>query len=182
MKPMHTPFNSLKSLLKGLMVPLLGAGMTACGETSPEEAAAQHAPASASSFTAKVSGDLAMDLEGAEALAGEKSKRYHINMLSKDPKGAQPTVIIAFGTTDTEPPVPGTYSLTAAGVSGSVEIYSEPQRDFTVSSGELIITKAQGDVLTGTFKLTAREEPETFGDPAAEIQVEGSFVTRPAKK
>lgn len=78
-------------------------------------------------------------------------------------------------------PAPGTYSLGGReGFSGSVEIYSTPQRDFLISGGELTISEARGDVLTGRFTLTAREQTEEYTATPPEIRVEGTFLTRPA--
>jgi len=124
-----------------------------------------------------------MQLEGEGVLAGAKYNRYHINMASKDPKNILPIVVIAFGNTDTTTPAPGIYPLAGKeGFRGSVEIYSNPQQDFQITGGELTITEAKGDVLTGSFNLKAKETPEEYGDPSAEIEVEGKFISRPAGK
>lgn len=137
----------------------------------------------ASSFQATMSGAIERTLEG-DALAGAKYNRYHINIASRaqqGAEGAQPVVVIAFGRTDTRAPAPGTYALGGRdGFRGTVEQYGSPQREFDITSGELVITGAQGDVLTGSFTFTAVERAEEFGSPTAEVGVEGTFRTRPA--
>lgn len=172
----------------------LGASMIACDSGSPEGvpqastsaaviAVAASEAASTSSFTATISGDVVMALAGEDVIAGAKYQRYHINMVSKDPNGVLPAVVIAFGNTDMIAPSVGTYQLGGKdGFRGSVEIYSKPQRDFQIISGELIITDARGDVLTGSFSLSAKETPEEYGDPIGLIKVEGEFISTPVKK
>ncbi|CAN5387635.1 hypothetical protein BH23ACI1_BH23ACI1_17700 [soil metagenome] len=143
--------------------------------------AAERQPATGASFRAIVSGAAEQKLEGTGSVAGAKYNRYHINMASQSVKDGPPTVVIAFGRTDTTAPTPGTYSLGGReGFRGSVEIYSRPQRDFLISDGELIISEARGDVLTGRFTLTAREQTEEYTATPPEIRVEGTFQTRPA--
>lgn len=167
-------------------------GTLACGgDRSPDalpvatasaaEGQAGEQPATGASFRASVSGAAEQTLEGTGSVAGAKYNRYHINMASRSVKDGPPIVVIAFGRTDTTAPAPGTYSLGGReGFGGSVEIYSTPQRDFLISGGELTISEARGDVLTGRFTLTAREQTEEYTTTPPEIRVEGTFLTRPA--
>jgi hypothetical protein len=145
---------------------------------------AASAVAPAASFEATISGALDRTLRGEYVPAGSMYGRYHINMASKEAKGGDPRVVIAFGRDDTSAPPPGTYTLTGlhgGGFSGSVEIYSDPQRDFDITSGQLVITSARGDVITGRFDLAATESPEEYGDPIEEIRVTGTFRSQPAE-
>jgi hypothetical protein len=133
---------------------------------------------SSASFLATMSGAVDGTVEGTGALTGAKYGRYHINMASPRQPDGGPVVVIAFGRSDTSSPQPGTYRLDGAdGFSGSVEIYGEPQRDFQITGGELVITEARGDLLSGTFSFTARESGEEYGE-WEEIEVEGSFSSR----
>ncbi|MBA4155888.1 MAG: hypothetical protein H0X65_00220 [Gemmatimonadetes bacterium] len=136
----------------------------------------------ASSFHATVSGAIDRTLEGNGALAGSKYGRYHINMASRERQGGQPVVVIAFGRTDTNTPALGTYALGSGdGFRGTVEVYGDPQREFQITSGELEITGADGDVLTGRFFFSASERTEEYSSQPAEIRAEGTFRTRPAE-
>jgi hypothetical protein len=158
------------------------ASAVAVAKSVAQSAASAVAPAA--SFEATISGALDRTLRGEYVPAGSMYGRYHINMASKEPKGGDPYVVIAFGRDDTSHPTPGTYTLAGlheGGFSGSVEIYSDPQRDFDITSGELVITSARGDVITGRFDLMATESPEEYGDPAEEIRVKGTFRSQPAK-
>jgi hypothetical protein len=155
-------------------------GTTADAERagSPSRVAAA---ARSSSFRAAMSGDVELSLEGG-AVAGARYDRYHINLAS-DANAGQPIVVIAFGRDDTSTPAPGRFALGGSEADfpdGHVEIYGDPQREFTITTGELKIISAAGDVLTGEFSLTAREPPEDYGGPSAEIRVEGTFRTQPA--
>jgi hypothetical protein len=190
---MHSSRTSRGHGIAGLSL-VLGICLIACNSDAPDGAAlvattpaviavAADDVAGGSTFSATISGDIDMKLQGQDVVAGTKYKRYHINMISKDPEGTQPGVVIAFGRTDTLTPGPGTYTLAAKdGFSGSVEIYSKPQRDLQITSGELVITEAKGNVLTGTFTLSAKETPEEYGDPIGLVKVEGSFVSSAVKK
>jgi hypothetical protein len=143
----------------------------------PAAGAGEAAP---SGFTATIAGDVDRRLEGG-GVSGARYGRYHINLASDRATG--PVVVIAFGRTDTSTPAPGTYGLggrDAAFPGGSVEIYGDPQREFDIVAGEMEITGASGDALTGSFRVTARERPEEYGGPSPEIRVEGTFATRPA--
>lgn len=137
---------------------------------------------STSWFQATVNGAVDRTLEG-RAVSGALYGRYYINMASDREEG-EPTVVIAFGRTDTGTPAPGTYTLggsTASFPFGHLEIYADPQREFHITAGELEITGAAGDALTGRFSFTARETVEEYGAPSAEMRVEGTFRSQPAK-
>jgi hypothetical protein len=156
--------------------------VTTAGKNESQSVAAASSPSS--SFEATIRGAVERDLSGDYVPAGSRYNRYHINMVSKEPEGGGRGVVIAFGRDDTSLPGAGTYTLTSFGgdgFSGSVEIYGEPQRDFEITSGELVITDARDDVIMGRFDLTARETPEEYGDPVEEIRVIGTFRSRPAK-
>jgi hypothetical protein len=145
---------------------------------APVNAAAAQAT---SSFQATVNGAVDRTLQGG-ALSGARYGRYHINMASKGGEG-EPIVVIAFGRTDTGTPAPGRYTLGSRGAAfpdGNLEIYSDPQREFDITAGELEITGAADDGLTGRFSFTARERAEEYGTASGEISVEGTFRTQPA--
>ncbi|HEX7706628.1 MAG TPA: hypothetical protein VF701_09240 [Thermoanaerobaculia bacterium] len=79
--------------------------------------------------------------------------------------------------------MPGTYPLAgsaADGFRGTIEIYSDPQREFDISSGELVILSSRDDVVEGRFSLTATERHEEYGAPLSEVRAEGTFRTKPA--
>jgi hypothetical protein len=134
------------------------------------------------SFQAEMSGAIRRSLAGS-AIAGSRYGRYHINMSSRAPEGAQephPVVVLAFGRTDASVPAPGTYALGGReGFSGTVEVYGSPQREFDITGGSLVITTVEGDVVSGSFSVTAVERAEEFDSPTAEVRVEGTFRTRP---
>jgi hypothetical protein len=135
-----------------------------------------------SSFTATLSGALERELAG-DALAGSKYNRYHINMASRATAPGDPAVVIAFGRTDANLPAPGTYPLAAGsedGFRGTVEVYGNPQREFDISSGELVILSSRDDMVEVRFSLTATERQEEYGAPASEVRAEGTFKTKPA--
>ncbi len=142
------------------------------GGNASASAAAPTAGA-ASSFQASVSGAVSRTVETGNAFSEAKYGRYHINLASH----AEPTMVVAFGRTDTSTPSTGNYPLDDDDwFSGTVEIYSDPQREFDIVSGNLEITDARGDALAGRFSLTAVERSEDGGQ-REEIKVEGSFQT-----
>jgi hypothetical protein len=171
-------------MIKRICMAAILTGTLACdGAGAPDASPADRPPAVAgASFKATLSGAAEQKLDGTGALAGAKYGRYHIHMASDGGRaGGPPVVVIAFGRTDTSTPAPGTYALGAReGFDGTVEIDGTPERDFVISGGELVITKASGDVLTGRFTLTASELTEEYTATPPEIRVEGSFQTRPA--
>lgn len=129
---------------------------------------------STSFITASLSGAVAGKLQGNTALSGAEYERYHLNFAGTL-EGLPGTIVIAFGREDTSSPAAGTYALGAnADFSGSVEFYAD-DRDFDITSGELVISKARGDSLSGTFSLRATE-----AESKTSIETEGSFQTRPA--
>jgi len=170
----------------------LCASLVACGGATEDGEATSRAAnpagtspatpaAAAPAFRAVIEGALDRVVEGSDAVSGARYGRYHINLLSPRTE-SQPAAIIAFGRPDESTPGAGTYALGDGGAfGGSVELYSDPQREFAVDSGEIVITGAQGDQLTGTFVLTARELVEEYTSTPPTIRVEGTFKTRPVK-
>lgn len=133
------------------------------------------APKSASFIKASLSGALAGELQSNTALSGAIYNRYHLNFAGTI-EGVEGGVVIAFGRDDTSSPAAGTYQLGAnADFGGSVEFHNDDDRSFDITSGELIITNARGDSLSGTFSLQATEF-----ESKASIETKGSFQTRPA--
>jgi hypothetical protein len=172
-----------------LMMIAICSCLTACGggdeATAPPVAGAESAAlsppdrSSNAAFTATVSGAVDRAVEGSSAVSGAKYSRYHINMASQRQADGPPMVVIAFGRTDTGSPAAGRYFLGASdGFSGSLEIYGEPQREFQITGGELVIADARGDVLSGSFSFTAREAGEEYGE-WEDVEVEGSFSSQP---
>ena len=131
--------------------------------------AATPAAGAVSSFQASASGALSRTVDTGNAFSEAKYGRYHINLASH----SQPTMVVAFGRTDQTTPSTGSYPLGDDGFSGTVEIYGEPQREFDIVSGNLEITGAKGDALTGRFSLKAVERGGGSGD----LEMKGSFQT-----
>jgi len=162
--------------------------LSGCGAETPNDPAPQakppavgaaatgnQSPGAETFFQATIRGAAELDLAGTKPVAGAKFGRYHINMASPPGSGTGP-VVIAFARQDESFPASGTYQLGSRdGFTGSVEIYGDPLREFTISSGELVITAAQGDVLIGHFNLTAQESLEEYEPEPVEIQVDGKF-------
>lgn len=95
-----------------------------------------------------------------------------------------PVVVIAFARSSTDSPAPGTYALGRDGddrLTGSVEVYGDPQREFDITAGELVIAEARGDAMKGRFTLTAEESSEAYTTAPPVIRIEGTFESKPAK-
>jgi len=151
------------------------------GETPNAAIAEDEGPAS-SAFEVTVRGALEMTLAGEAALGGPKYGRYHINMATKGSPGGTPVVVIAFGRQRLDRPGAGSYSLGAGGdFGGSVEVYGDVQQEFDIVSGQLVITEAHGDALTGHFSFAARELSEDYGGAQEQLQATGTFRTRPVE-
>jgi hypothetical protein len=144
-------------------------------EPSPAPAAYE------SIFEAVLSGAVDRTAGGSVVFGGAKYDRYHIAMASDRPQGGPPMVVISFARDDTTSPRPGSYTLSGDDeFGGSVEIYTTPQREFDITSGELVITHARGDVITGRFTFTARESSEEMPENPVDLRARGTFKTRPA--
>lgn len=174
---------------------MLCAGVFACGGATDESGTASPAgipgnaaaaPAatavSDAAFRVVLEGAVDRVVEGTNPVSGARHGRYHIHMALPEREQGQPAMAIDFGRRDPATPTPGTYALGIDnGFRGSLEVYGDPQRDFSVSSGELVITGAEGDVLTGRFSFSARELTEEYSSQPEEIRGEGTFRTRPVK-
>lgn len=166
------------AVLASLLVACGGvpAEQTAAGDSGRPQAvdapSAPSAPADAS-FQATVAGDVELTVEGANALAGARFGRYHLNF-SGQQQGDGGAVIISLARADTASPQPGRYRLGEDGdFDGNIEIHPGPA-DYAIEEGELVITDANGDQLAGRYVFSAGERAGS-----ATIAVEGSFQTRP---
>ena len=136
--------------------------------------AAAPGPAAGPGFQATVTGDHALTLEGVNAMAGARYGRYHLSF-SGQPGGGSGPVVISLARGDTASPAPGTYALGDEGeFDGNIEIHPGPV-DYAIEDGELVVSAASGDELTGRYAFSARERAGT-----ASVTVEGSFRTRAA--
>ncbi|MGY0651971.1 hypothetical protein ACW7GZ_08910 [Luteimonas sp. A537] len=123
-------------------------------------------------FQATVTGDRELALEGANAMSGARYGRYHLGF-SGQPGGGSGPVVISLARDDTASPAPGTYALgDDDDFDGNIEIHPGPV-DYAIEDGELVISSASGDALTGRYAFSARERAGT-----ASVTVEGSFQTR----
>jgi hypothetical protein len=141
---------------------------------------AQPGSATSSSFQATTRGAIDLSVDGHDAVSGAKYDRFHINMASTRHQDGPPVVVIAFGRPGGAPASPGTYALGIPNAfRGSVEVYGDVQREFDITSGELEITGSRDGGLTGRFTFTAREVTEDYTSTAAQVEVDGTFRTRP---
>ena len=151
-----------------------GAGNNAPQANTPSSAVTM-TPKSTSFIKANLSGARPGELQGNTALSGAEYGRYHLNFAGTL-DGHPGTVVVAFARDDTSSPAAGTYALGAdADFNGTVEFYDDDS-SFGITTGELILSNAHGDSLSGSFSLSAEERG---GD--AIIEAEGSFQTRAAK-
>lgn len=174
-----------------LLALLAGLALAACGSQSANEPAvtadAGDAVATAEavdrpgatagtpvSFQATLGGARQMGIEGSTALAGAAYRLYQLSFGGQGMAGEGP-VLVSLARDDTSAPTAGSYTLGDDGdFSGTVEIYPGPA-EYGIDSGELVISGARGDVLSGSFTLTA-VEPEG----GTRITVNGRFHTRAA--
>lgn len=173
--------------LKTLSSLIFCLSLSACGgtsdtgpaDTSPQAnnnaSAVAMAPASSSFIQANLSGARAGELQGNLALSGAEYGRYHLN-LAGALNNHSGTVVIALARADITSPAAGTYTLGAnADFSGTVEFYADDVA-FHITTGELTLSDARGDSLSGRFTLTARD-----GSDDAIIEAEGRFQTQASK-
>ncbi|MCK9489514.1 MAG: hypothetical protein M0Q42_08995 [Xanthomonadales bacterium] len=126
------------------------------------------------SFQATVTGASQMGIEGSTALAGAAYGRYQLAFAGQGMAGEGP-VLVSLARGDTSAPTAATYTLGDAGdFNGTVEIHPGPA-EYLIDAGELVITDGRGDVLSGSFTLTAVE----LGGEAS-VTVNGRFHTRAA--
>jgi hypothetical protein len=174
-----------------LTVSLLVVLFTGCGSPDATEGARDGlatvrssptaAPSSDATFRVALTGAIEADYAGDGAVAGARYGRYHVALVGGGGADAPPRMVISFAHEGTERPAAGTYAVgSGSPFSGSLEIYSTPQREFSIGSGELEITGVDGDELTGRFTFTAQELAEEYGAQPVEVQAVGSFRTRAA--
>lgn len=175
-----------------LLALLAGLALAACGSQSANEpavtadagdavataGAATDRPGAAAgtaiAFQATLTGARQMGIEGSTALAGTAYRLYQLSFGGQGMAGEGP-VLVSLARDDTSAPTAGSYTLgDDADFSGTVEIYPGPA-EYGIDSGELVISGARGDVLSGSFTLTA-VEPEG----GTRITVNGRFHTRAA--
>ncbi len=173
--------NALRATLAVTALLALG-----CADTAESRMAAGHAvPEATKSVTAEdpafhvtMKGAVEAELAGEDAVAGARYGRYHIALVGGGNPGDTPRTVISFARSGVERPAVGTYRLDRGGeMTGSLEIYGQSPREFTITGGELEITAGDGDQLTGRFSFTAREVVEEYGASAAELRGEGAFRT-----
>ena len=144
-------------------------------QTNSPSSAITMAPTSTSFIKATLRGARAGEFQGNAALSGAEYGRYHLNFAGAL-AGHAGTVVIAFARDDNSSPAAGTYALGAsADFNGTVEFYADDVA-FQITTGELILSEARGDNLSGSFTLNAKEEG---GD--AIIEAEGRFQTQASK-
>lgn len=172
-----------------LLATLAGLALAACGSSAEGDhagtgaATANAGPADASpvaaattaapvSFQATVAGASQLAIEGSTALAGAAYGRYQLAFAGQGMAGEGP-LLISLARDDTSAPAAATYTLGDDGeFNGTVEIHPGPA-EYGIETGELVITDARGDGLSGSFTLTATE----LGG-SDRITVHGRFHTR----
>lgn len=171
----------VKRTIQLLALALVAAGL-GCGDgTGPDEG----------SFTATVSGDLALSLSGTAVFGADEQQgqKFFVIILLRGEPGSIDLDAIAITRNDTLPPGPGTYDINPVDCDtcgdedfGAAFVTIRPAAFgvFESQSGSFTVTSTSQDRLEGSFTFLATlNELFSFGDINAEnIQLQGSFNAR----